>query len=344
MFKGIKRQSVSNDTRSKAEIAFLPGYDDFPLLVKWSAGHAEGTEWIEENKAYLLGQLQKYGSVVFRGFGVSSIDRLRDFSMKFTNDLVPYKERRSRRTELGDKVYTSTVHPADQWIHFHNTTSFSHQWPMKLWFACLKPSPVGGRTPLADTRKVLAAIGDKTREKFRTLGVRYVRNFYKGVGLSWQSTFQTEDRADVERYCVEANIDFDWLDGGERLKTVQIRHATATHPVVGTEVWFNQAHHFHVDALEPNISAILRDRYVEEELPRHAGFGDGSPIEKHELEDVIRAYKENEVSFDWETGDVIMIDNMLAAHARMPYSGERLIALTLAEMYQLREIRGGVAY
>jgi hypothetical protein len=55
-------------------------------------------------------------------------------------------ERCSPRTELGDKIYTSTIQPADQFIHFRNMTSFSHQWPRHLWFACLQPAEWEGRT------------------------------------------------------------------------------------------------------------------------------------------------------------------------------------------------------
>jgi hypothetical protein len=38
------------------------------------------------------------------------------------------------------------------------------------------------------------------------------------------------------------------------------------------------------------------------------------------------------VRFTWRQGDVVMLDNMLVAHARDPYEGERKIVVAMAEM------------
>ncbi|MNF05587.1 Taurine catabolism dioxygenase TauD, TfdA family [compost metagenome] len=40
---------------------------------------------------------------------------------------------------------------------------------------------------------------------------------------------------------------------------------------------------------------------------------------------------ECEVVFPWRTGDVLMLDNMLTAHARKPFSGERKVVVAMAE-------------
>ncbi|EGH32999.1 syrP protein, putative, partial [Pseudomonas syringae pv. japonica str. M301072] len=38
------------------------------------------------------------------------------------------------------------------------------------------------------------------------------------------------------------------------------------------------------------------------------------------------------VRFEWRKGDVVMLDNMLAAHARDPYEEPRLIVVAMGEM------------
>jgi alpha-ketoglutarate-dependent taurine dioxygenase len=37
------------------------------------------------------------------------------------------------------------------------------------------------------------------------------------------------------------------------------------------------------------------------------------------------------VSFRWQAGDVLMLDNMLAAHARAPFKGPRKVVVAMAE-------------
>jgi alpha-ketoglutarate-dependent taurine dioxygenase len=36
--------------------------------------------------------------------------------------------------------------------------------------------------------------------------------------------------------------------------------------------------------------------------------------------------------FPWQKGDIISLDNMRTAHARMPFKGERRIAVAMAGM------------
>lgn len=331
---------VAIESRDVVDWSGIGGPTDVPILAA-DPDEIDADSWIESHADELSAVMRQRGAMVFRGFGVKTISRLRSFAQMFSPELLPYMERRSPRTELGENIYTSTIHPADQYIHFHNTTSFSHQWPRHLWFACLEPADWEGRTPIADCRQVRESIDPAVREEFEAKGVLYVSNYYPGMGLTWQSTFQTSDPADVERYCAEHRIETEWIDG-ERLRTRSRRHAVIEHPETGEKSWFNQAHHYHVRGLDPEVTAGLLDTYAEEDLPRNAYFGDGSPIPPDVLDDIYGAYAANESSFLWEKGDVMMIDNMLVAHSRTPYRGERLIALAIADMYAAAEDGRGV--
>ena len=44
------------------------------------------------------------------------------------------------------------------------------------------------------------------REAFESKKIMYVRNFGDGLGLTWQSVFQTSDRSEVEAYCAGRGI------------------------------------------------------------------------------------------------------------------------------------------
>jgi hypothetical protein len=57
------------------------------------------------------------------------------------------------------------------------------------------------------------------------------------------------------------------------------------------------------------------------ELPANFYYGDGSPIESEGLDQLRAAYHAETVSFPWQKGDLLMLDNMLVAHGRAPFSG-----------------------
>jgi alpha-ketoglutarate-dependent taurine dioxygenase len=160
----------------------------------------------------------------------------------------------------------------------------------------------------------------------------YVRNYGHGLDLTWQDAFQTDDRAAVEAYCRQWNLDFKWTDGN-RLQTRQIRQSVATHPQTGETVWFNHAHLFHESNLEPEIREVLLSSFGSEGLPRNAYFGDGSPIETSILDEIRSLYRECSVTFPWRRGDVLLLDNFLTVHAREPYKGERRILVAMADLH-----------
>jgi hypothetical protein len=49
------------------------------------------------------------------------------------------------------------------------------------------------------------------------------------------------------------------------------------------------------------------------------------------MSEVLRVYAGLEVSFPWEAGDVLMVDNLLAAHGRNRFEGERKLLVTMGD-------------
>lgn len=293
----------------------FPGVD----LRGWAASHRE----LVEQK--LLGS----GGILFRGFGIASASELEAFCAALTPDLMGYGERSTPRREVGGKVYTSTEYPADQAIPMHNELSYTDSWPAKVWFYCHLPASHGGETPIADSRQVYREIDPAVRGQFIERQVMYVRNFGEGLGLTWQEVFQTGEAAAVEEYCRGAGIELEWRPGG-RLRTRVVRPAVTRHPATGEDVWFNQAHLHHVSALPEAARQALLDVVSPDDLPFNTFYGDGSEIETAALDEVRRAYAAASIHFPWQRGDVLMLDNVLVAHGRAPYRGERRILVTMA--------------
>jgi alpha-ketoglutarate-dependent taurine dioxygenase len=270
--------------------------------------------------------------VLFRGFGVDGSDGFRSFARGFGHPLLGYEFGSTPRSRVGDGVYSSTEYPAHQHIPLHNEQSYARDWPLKIWFHCAIAAARGGETPIADSRQVYRRVDPAIRRRFAERGVLYVRNYGNGLDVPWQRVFDTGDRAAVEAYCRAHAIEFAWTDDGE-LRTWQVAQAVAHHPRSREPVWFNQAHLFHVSALEPAVREALLDAVEPDRLPRNACYGDGSAIEDSVLHDIRAVYAELQVVFPWQTGDVLMLDNMLVAHGRTPFTGPRKVIVAMAEAH-----------
>lgn len=328
----VKRKSLSVTREGLVTVEPQRGAGGLPLVICPSVEGVDLMTWTLNNREFLGINLLKHGGILFRNFDVSSAEAFEQFVVACSSEPLQYSERSSPRTQLKSNIYTSTDYPADQSIFLHNENSYQHTWPMKIFFFCLTPSTQGGETPIADCRNVYGRIDPEIRRHFAKKGWMLVRNFGNGLSLTWQSVFQTEDKSIVESYCREAGIEAEWRGG--RLRTRQIRRAVARHPVTGEMIWFNHAAFFHVSTLEPSIREVLLAGLDEEDLPSNTYYGDGSPIELSVLEEIREAYRKETVSFAWREGDILMLDNMLVAHGRNPYVGQRKILVAMAEPFR----------
>ncbi len=307
---------------------------DEPFLLKVEPGSPdlELAAWIGGNREWVADQLHRHGAVLFRGFTVAGPEAFGRAARAFSPSLLDYMERAAPRTEIADKVFTSTEFAADQWIPFHHEMSYAHNWPSRLYFYCDVPPASGGATPLASERTVYPRIPAEVRERFLRHGVRYVRNYGPDLDLPWQEVFQTTDREEVAGYCRASGTDFQWI-GAQGLRTTSTRQAVSRHPVTGETVWFNHAHIFHVSNMPAEVSAMLVEEFGHDGLPRNAYYGDGTPIEDEVAGLVRRCYHDAAVSFPWQRGDVLLVDNWLAGHAREPFGGDRRILVAMSDLH-----------
>jgi len=288
--------------------------------------------WGEANRLQIREKLMEFGAVLFRNFNVTDVDQFRTFGRMISGELNEYTYRSTPRTAVSEGVYTVTEYPARLTIPQHCENAYQRSWPLKLFFYCQRAAPTGGQTPLADVRKVTARIPAAIREEFDREGVMYVRNYSPGVDLPWQTVFQTENKQHVEAYCRENDIQFEW--SGEALRTTQVCQGLAQHPVSGETVWFNQAHLFHASSLGAQVRKHMVEVLTEERLPRNAYYGSGKPIPDDVLNVIRAAFEAETVEFNWQAGDVLIVENMLTSHGRKPFQGERKIFVCMGEAYK----------
>ena len=286
---------------SKVSYGFLDEEkESFPLIIAKSG--ADSLRWFKDNKELIEENILKYGGFLFRNFGFRSVSEFNNLVNVLETNLLDYQYRSTPRTRLGGKIYTATEYPADQAIPLHNENSYTNFWPQKIYFFCVLTAKEGGQTPVADSRKVYNLINPAVRNKFKKNGIMYVRNFIPGIDLSWQEVFQTADPNDVATFCEKNKIAYSWLQNQSAvLQTTQICQATLKHPKTSENVWFNQAHLFHISALPKENVEYLLSEVGKDYLPRNSYYGDGSEIDNEDLNHIRATVFFNEMLLHYNT-------------------------------------------
>lgn len=269
---------------------FLKEGEKGPLILEAQEKIFNPFDWVKAHKDNLESCLLKHGGILLRNFNIHSVSEFNRIVQSLSPDLLDYVYRSTPRTKLGGKIYTATEYPADRVIPLHNENAYSKAWPQKIFFFSVIVASEGGETPIADSRDVYKQIDPEIRSKFEKYGVMYTRNYSKGIDLSWQEVFQTEEKEEVNQYCKDHDIEFEWKNGAPELTTRQTCQATLVHPTSGESVWFNQAHLFHISSLDEESHSSLIKELGEDNIPRNASYGNGEPFEADVLDHIRDAY------------------------------------------------------
>jgi len=307
----------------------LPRARPLPCILDLRAGDLVATA--ASRREEILAALAESGAVLLRGGTGFGVEAFQEVAEALAPPLMAYHDRAAHRTLLSGRVYTSADYPPHHELFLHNEATYAARWPRTLLLHCLRPADSGGRTPIADAGRVYARLAPRIRRTFATRGVAYVRNFGSGLfGPSWQDAFQTRDRGELEAYCREAGIDFEW-PGEDHLRTRQVRPALLLHPRLGAPIWFNHAAALHVSTLPERTRRTISKLFREADYPCNTYYGDGSAIEPEVLAAIRDAYRSEAATFEWRAGDVLMLDNLRVAHGRDPFKGRREVLTILAE-------------
>jgi alpha-ketoglutarate-dependent taurine dioxygenase len=331
----VTRKQLSVSQAELVRTECLQAGQALPLVIQPALDGVSLVDWTRRNVAFIERNLIDHGAILFRNFKLETVAEFERLITTVSAELLDYSYRSTPRTQVSGKIFTSTEYPAYQTIPLHNEMSYTLNWPLKIWFFSIKTAQQGGETPIADSRRVFERLDPMIREQFIRKQIMYVRNYGDGLDLSWQDVFQTDSKQEVEEFCRRTNIEFEWT-GINRLRTSQTCQAVATHPKTGQIVWFNQAHLFNISSLQPEVRQSLLSAFEERDLPRNTYYGDGSPIETSVLDEIREAYQQEAVIFPWQEGDIMMLDNMLTAHGRMPYVGPRKVVVGMAESSEAR--------
>jgi alpha-ketoglutarate-dependent taurine dioxygenase len=329
-FKQVRRQALELDPEALVRASTLDERR-LPLVLEPALPGVDLVAWARANRPRLQRALLEHGGVLVRGTDPNP-EHFRRLVAAVTDKVMDFSGGAATRTKVGDKLYTSTEYPAHLPIHLHNEHCYANDWPMLVFFFCTVAPDDRGETPIVSSRALRAALPEELRRRFEEKGVLYVRNYRHR--RAWQSAYHTEDRAEVEAVCRRAQREFEWI-GEHELRTWERRPAVRPHPITGEPVWFNFAHGFHVSRRRDFevAGAPAEDKADDVLWPNNAFYGDGTEIDEADLDTIERKIAELEVAFPWRAGDLLILDNMLVAHGRRPFSGPRKIMLQMAHRH-----------
>ena len=326
------RQRTAPASDSLVRTSFFDETQSLPMIVEPARPGVDLAEWARANHAQVEAWIHQYGSLYFRGFGIVDAELFETTANALAGEDLFGDYGDLPREAAGEKIFGSTPYPADQAIFFHCESSHLPHWPMRIFFNCAINAETGGETPVLDTRVAYRELDPIVREKFERLGLRYTRNFADGIDVPWQQFFGTDSQEEVEQKCREADTDFEWLKDGAQLRISQLVDGVRTHPDTGEKVFFNQVLLHHPAALPPATRDALRQLLSEEDLPRNVYYGDGSTIPDEDIQAIFDVYDRITSAHRWDQGGVIMLDNMLCSHARLPFTGPRKTLVAMARI------------
>jgi hypothetical protein len=288
----------------------------------------ETLEYLRAERESIIAEAQRAGWLRLK---ISPLSSSQDFAA-VRSAILPrraeYVEGATPRTAFGQDVFSSTNVPPARSIFAHNENSYAVAFPGFLLFYCFTAPSEGGATPVIDVRSVFRDIDPGVVRDFRERGWMLERNYFGHLGRPWEEAFGTSRAEDVLRYCEENAIDAEFRDDG--LQTRQVRPALLKHAASDRMSWFNHVVFWHDSRIDPEIRKVMLHE-TGGRLPFRTLYGDGEEIPADVVSHIAEIYTKHFNRERWEVGDLLLVDNIAAAHARDPYKGSRSIFVGMGE-------------
>jgi hypothetical protein len=270
--------------------------------------------------------LDRSGAALLRDGDITGAAPLAELAGQLGLAALDQPEPFAPRQHLGRGVWSQPAWPSTSPMCMHHELGWQQHPPPYLLVACLRPPASGGRTGVADGRAVLSRLPGRLVERAQRHGWTLVRRYAAGlIGMPWPEAFPGRDAAAVEAYAAAEEIDLEW--GPDRLLTRRSRPAIRPTGPGEIPAWSNLLAFCSEWTMDPAVRQYLVAALGRAGLPFETSFGDGSPFPAADVETVNSAYEQATTHVAWRAGDVLLLDNIRAAHSTEPFTGRRDMAV-----------------
>jgi alpha-ketoglutarate-dependent taurine dioxygenase len=357
-------QLVAANIPAEEQLRHQPG---LPLVLTTTerADTAALLAHIVSQRASLRQRLSQHGAILFRGCG---IDRVEDFeallsALGIRSQDPNYYYGEVARAVTGSLAMEPTrVHP-DMVIAPHNEQAFWYAQPLFIAFYCADTQARFGQTPLVDCAAVAASLSPQLREKLLQAAVvsEYVFDsrednpeLVKGQKRNtWQRAFQASSREAVEAFLGgRSDVTLSWRERN-RLHIQVHTGAFARHPT-SQALCFRALRAFDFPNLQYMLSELARDQLpLAKRLATQGLAGVGAwlsssgwvehrryawktslpelELTRAEHAEITQCLFEHATIFRWHSGDVLVVDNIRAAHGRLNIDAPRTLHVYMSE-------------
>jgi len=328
--------------------------EDFPAVFQYRPAVTGVEAAGKELGSFITENLHRFGASVVKGLPVGSTADFSELMHASGLELRDYVGGVTTRPLEAPKVTPASGEGPHVSMEPHNDNPY---WPrpmLRLVLFCRQPPRSGGQAQLTDGRRVLQQlqrehpnfVADLKRRKVRYVHFYPDAEAFHGVVInSWQAAYaagcNSSASCDMRKVAEEAlrrdGRGYEWTPTG--LRQWEVSDVVKVHPVTGEETWTSQLtamhctvfdnHPEYVDLHRSKEAATSEQCFMQDSMPYHTTFGDGEEFPIELLEAVRRAQWAHSVAFDYELGDVVLIDNYLAMHGRFSFEGPRELYITL---------------
>ncbi len=306
------------------------GNSVFPYVIN-GENQKEKSEfllWVQQNKEALKATLHQNDAILFRNFPIQSAEDFEKMLDAAEFENMDYMGGAAPRTQVTkSRILTSNESPASEAIPFHHEMSQVPNPPNYIFFCCGISAEKGGATPIIRSKRVYEQFQNINAEfanKVEQSGVRYIRvmpektDADSAIGRSWKETFQCTSKEEAERKMQSLGMEYQWLEDNSVKTTTAILPAIRNYQ--DQKMFFNSiyaAYHGWNDARNEGHKSVT--------------LADGAYIDDTVMNTLTEKMKEDTVSFHWQEGDVLWINNNTVLHSREPYQGARKVYASIAK-------------
>ena len=202
--------------------------------------------------------------------------------------------------------------------------------PSRIAFFCDVPAAGGGETSILLSTALYARVRAARPEfvdRLHREGLLYHRVLSEhddptsAQGRGWRSTYNADDRATAEAAMRSTGVQqWTWLPDGSLRTTTGPLPAFKTDERTGESVFYNA------------LAAVFLGWTDKRNLgPDSVRYGNGDALDAADVHAVRDIMGELAVDIPWHKGDVMLLDNTRAMHARRPFTPPRRILAYLCE-------------